>query len=321
MNHRLKICVLYDPLEGAFDPSPYMNGHHWEVAKILKATVEPQIRALAEKDFDLYLNLCDGSWDADDDPGIEVVQLLEELNLAYTGASSDFYDPSRDEMKRACAHCGIAAPAGVVVSSLEGLEKEIAGLRYPLLVKHANSYASIGITPESRVETFEQLQVQVQRNIDRFGRALVEEFIDGREFSVLVAENPDDPDRPVAFLPVEFIFPPGESFKHETMKWIRYREMTCVPVRSEELIRQMQKMAVNLFKELKGNGYGRCDIRMDKHGHLYMLEINPNCGILYDPSEPGTADLILQYDSRGHKTFLDLIFRSALERQKRRVMR
>lgn len=34
---------------------------------------------------------------------------------------------------------------------------------------------------------------QAHLMIERFGGALIEEFIEGREFTVLVAENPDDP--------------------------------------------------------------------------------------------------------------------------------
>ena len=51
---------------------------------------------------------------------------------------------------------------------------------------------------------------------------MVEEFIEGREFTCLVAENPDDPENPITFKPVEFIFPEGESFKHYDMKWVEY---------------------------------------------------------------------------------------------------
>ena len=57
--------------------------------------------------------------------------------------------------------------------------------------------------------------------IAAFGASLIEEFIDGREFSVLVVENADDPLKPFAYRPVEFCFPSGDSFKHFDMKWKR----------------------------------------------------------------------------------------------------
>ena len=56
---------------------------------------------LIEHGFDLYFNLCDGAADQST-PGIEVVQTLEAHGVAFTGATSVFYEPSREAMKAAC---------------------------------------------------------------------------------------------------------------------------------------------------------------------------------------------------------------------------
>jgi hypothetical protein len=57
---------------------------------------------------------------------------------------------------------------------------------------------------------------------------------------------------------------------------------------------------------------------MNEQGRLFMLEINPNSGILYEPRDLGHADIMMQYDADGHDGFLDRIFRSALIRQRER---
>ena len=57
---------------------------------------------------------------------------------------------------------------------------------------------------------------------------------------VSIAENPDDPNNPITFKPVEFIFPKGESFKHYNMKWVEYEKMSVAPVedaRIEKILR------------------------------------------------------------------------------------
>jgi hypothetical protein len=55
---------------------------------------------------------------------------------------------------------------------------------------------------------------------------------------------------------------------------------------------------------------------MDADGTIYMLEINPNCGIFYSPEEPGSADFSLIHDPvYNHHKFLKLIVRSAQKRQ------
>jgi hypothetical protein len=56
---------------------------------------------------------------------------------------------------------------------------------------------------------------------------------------------------------------------------------------------------------------------MDSSGTIYMLEINPNCGIFYPPHEPGSADFSLLNDPTDHTKFMQLIIRNAKNRQAR----
>ena len=45
-----------------------------------------------------------------------------------------------------------------------------------------------------------------------------------------------------------------------------------------------------------------------------MLEINPNCGLFYEPKDAGSADFILLNDPDGHTGFLDTIITAAMKR-------
>ena len=73
-----------------------------------------------------------------------------------------------------------------------------------------------------------------------------------------------------------------------------------------------------MYIGMGGVGYGRTDIRLREDGELVMLEINPNCAILYMPEENGPADVPITFDPDGHRGFFDRIFRSA---QLRRELR
>ena len=88
--------------------------------------------------------------------------------------------------------------------------------------------------------------------------------------------------------------------------------MSCDPVSDELISNRIQEMCKKLFVAVNGRGYARCDIRMDDKNNLYMLEINFQAGMLYSTDNPGTGDLILQNDPKGHKTFIDLLLRSAI---------
>jgi D-alanine-D-alanine ligase len=314
----MKVCVLSDPEWGdPFDPSYYLEGYEWEMHDLHRPRVLEELKSLADRRYDVFLNMCDGAAD-ENRPGMDVVLALESLILPFTGAASHYYEPTREQMKSVCRQKGTLAPQGLALKSANNLESKMKRLRYPLIVKHPNSYGSVGLIKESRVTGLDELQIQVERMLELFGGVLVEEFIEGREFSVLVSENPDDPDNPVTYVPVEVIFPEGESFKHTDMKWYRYEELQCNPVTDPELSARLREMSANLFLGLNGTGYGRCDIRMNAEGELYMLEINPQGAIFYPPEAPGMADYILRFDPRGHAGFVDLLFRSALARHKRK---
>jgi len=312
------LCVLAsvpDANDVPYDPSPHMNGFKWKQHLVNPKNVEKQLRDLSNDGVDVFFNLCDGTPD-DALSGIGLVQAMEKLAVAFTGADSAFFDPSRQEMKAYAKKSNMPVPNWIMVDRVEDVERVAKRLRFPVLVKPPHGYASVGITRDSRCENMEQLRAQTAREIEQFGRALLEEFIEGREFTCLIAENPDDPNNPITFKPVEFIFPPGESFKHYNMKWVEYEQMSVAPVNDARIEKVLREYTTRLFKSMNGNGYARCDYRMDADGMIYMLEINPNCGIFYSPEEPGSADFSLIHDPvYSHQKFLKLIIRAAQKRQ------
>ena len=104
----MRICLLttQDLDAGSFpeddwpcDPRPFLPEATWQVEVLEKSTSVERVTALAENGFDLFFNLCDGAAD-EDTPGIEVVKTLEKLGQAFTGATAEFYEPSRLAMKR-----------------------------------------------------------------------------------------------------------------------------------------------------------------------------------------------------------------------------
>ena len=313
------LCVLSsipdDPNDKPYDPSAHMHGLKWIHHPMHHKGVEKQIRGLLDEGVDVFINLVDGT---PDDPlsGIGLVQMMEKMGVAFTGADSKFFDPSRQEMKSYAKKANVPTPSWVMVDRVEDVERVAKRLRFPVLVKPPHGYASVGITRDSRCENVEQLKTQVGREIELFGRALLEEFIVGREFTCLIAENPDDENAPITFKPVEFIFPEGECFKHYDMKWVDYETMSVAPVNDKRVEKTLREQTTRLFKAMDGNGYARCDYRMAEDGTIYMLEINPNCGIFYAPDEPGSADYSLLSDPvYNHRKFMNLIIRSAQNRR------
>ena len=128
----------------------YLEGHECKNFTINKHKAVRQVADIVRQGFDVIVNLCDGSWE-DDSPGIEVVQALERMNAAFTGAGAMFYDPSREAMKMACHASGVMFPAYVIARRVTDADRALADLRFPMIVKHPNGYSSIALTRDSRV--------------------------------------------------------------------------------------------------------------------------------------------------------------------------
>jgi D-alanine-D-alanine ligase-like ATP-grasp enzyme len=326
MRRPMRICVLtssYERSSSAFrdhdalvHAAPHFPQDSVEVHGIHKATAAAQVRDLVRSGFDAFVNLCDGAWD-EDRAGIEVVQTLERLGAVYTGADERFYDPTREAMKLACHYAGVTTPRFVMARGAGDVERAAAELRFPLIVKHPQSYGSIGLTRTSRVTSAGELAVEAARTIEAFGAALVEEFVEGREFTVLVAEPQEDGAAPRAWPPVEVEFPPGETFKHFDLKWIDFRGMRWHRVADADLAARLVDASQRTFRALHGVGYGRCDLRMDAEGRIHLLEINPNCAVFLPPGEFGSADEILVHDPAGPRGFAEHIVRCAQRRRER----
>lgn len=311
----MKVCVLSDPAFEDFSPAPFLENYEWELFCVERPAYDFIFDISRRERFDIYFNLCDGALD-EDRPGLDVVQALEALQLPFTGADSRFYSPTREQMQAVAEIQGIGFARGIHVESMRDL-MDAKRLRYPLIVKHPNSYGSTGLRRESRAETPSQLRAQVERMLALFGGARVEEFIEGREFTCLIVDNPKDLSSPFAYPVGEALFPEGETFQHEDVKWITPTRI--VPVTDESLSARIQEMSRKMFLGLGGTGYGRTDIRMSASGGLFALEINPNCAILYRPEDNGPADVPITFDPDGYRGFFERIFHSAVLRQQKRI--
>ncbi|MDH3605419.1 MAG: D-alanine--D-alanine ligase [Acidimicrobiia bacterium] len=322
----MRICLLTtqdldaDPFpddDWPCDPRPFISEAEWHAEDLTGQDSPARLDELAAEGFDVFFNLCDAAAD-EDRPGVEVVLALEELGVPFTGADSRFFEPTRPEMKQACVREGIPTPAYVLAKTEKDVAKAAKELAYPQFVKHHSSYASISLSRMSRVTTPAGLARQSRKIMSRHSAALIEEYVDGPEYTVLVAEDPAEPDAPTTYQPMQFTFPAGEAFKHSDLKWVDYEDMGMVPVTDPELDAVLRDYSARFFRALGGVGFGRCDLRLDPDGNAHMLEINPNCGVFYPAESYGAADACLDNDPAGHEGFARQLIAAALARQERR---
>lgn len=317
----MRICVLqpsYRDSESAIkgldpprDLTEWLPGHEVEHAFLDRAT---GLARLGELDAEVFVNLCDGA-EGDDTPGIEIVHALERRNAAFTGAGSAFYDPTRAQMKEACRARGVPTPHHAFADDERGVAGALSRLRLPCFVKPRHGFGSVGVSLESCVTTEAELRAQAARMIASFGGALIEEFIAGREFSVLVASDPGGGAEPVVYPAVECGFAPGVPFKTFDAKW-RSAQNPWIACADPDLDQALGEMTRAVFLELGGVGYARSDVRRDAEGRLFFLELNPNCAAFYPDHDGGTADVILALAGGRKVEFLAGLIAFAQRRQR-----
>jgi D-alanine-D-alanine ligase len=208
-----------------------------------------QLKALAAKGYDVFVNLCEGylEWDV---PGIEVVHALELLNLPYTGPTPAHFDHPKPLMKYIAHSVGVDTPRHAVVRAGQDPVAAVrrAKLAYPLFVKPVKAGDSLGVDELSRVVDETALQAKCAATFPEYPELLVEEYVEGREFTVLVVGEPEGRGRGRALAPIEYRFPKGREFKTYALKTSELHPECNVRVADEALAAQLREAAEAVFR-------------------------------------------------------------------------
>ncbi len=210
--------------------------------------------------------------------------LYELLKIPYTGAPPMTLGLCLDKSKTKIilSHYKIPTPKfELFTESLNGYKK--IELNFPLIVKPVREDASIGIDEKSVVHNVKELNECVEYILEKFEQpALVEEFIDGREINVAILGN-----NPPIVLPISEIdfsklpshLPKIVSYEAKWIPNTEYYEKTipiCPAPLEPELEAKVKEIALSCYKIMGCRDYARVDMRIDKNGNPYVLEVNPN---------------------------------------------
>jgi len=266
---------------------------------------------------DIIINLCDGCDEEDNIPGLCVLRMLEEQKRTFTGCSSGNYIWKKGDIKK----YNVSTPKYAIVGKQNyGEVLSDIKLNYPLIIKpNSNDGGSSGILKDSVVNNLRELEITLIKRFDTFkeyNEYLLEEYIDGREVTVLAVQNINNSE-PIVFEPLECIFNGQDKFKHYELKWLdnTVSSVYYQQIDDEQLNKKIMEFGKKIFEELKLDGYVRFDIRIDKDQNLYVIDVNPYCSIFYSPQNYGCADSILKYSKiMNHTDFLMHIIECAKRR-------
>jgi D-alanine-D-alanine ligase len=254
-------------------------GH--EVAEIpLLPPYERARDALKAIEADVVFNLFEGFGSR---PKTEaaVAKMLSELGFTHTGCTSNALALALDKAKAKdlMQSHGIRTPKHQLVTPETTSQFQLS---YPCIVKPCGEDASHGVSADSVVQDQASLERQVAGVSRAFGgKALVEEFVGGREFNATVMGGDE-----VTVLPVSEIvysLPPGmppvltyaAKWEEGTLYFDGTKVVCPAEIGAEEEA-QLVQTAMAVFRLLVQRGYARVDMRLDQDANVQVLEVNPN---------------------------------------------
>jgi D-alanine-D-alanine ligase len=233
-----------------------------------------------------------------------VAQELEHRGYAYTGSDSFALELGQDKQrtKHHLITNGIPTPAWQTFTSMHIPEWS----RFPAIVKPSYEHCSYGITRDAVVQSHPELIQRVRYVLNELHQpAIVEDFIDGREFHVGVIGNG-----------LIHVLPPAEidysSFDDIHDRLCTYEanfdktslayQLTKPKFPASLTSRQMaalEKIVSNAYRATNCRDYARMDIRL-RGDAFYVLDVNHNADLSPDTSLVlGAGMLGLSYGKLG----------------------
>ncbi len=305
----------------AISTSLAAHGHRALTLGLGPSITEAIEAVLAMEQVDAVVNLFEGLGGVGRGEA-EITGLIELCGHAITGSPADCLALVRDKAraKWLLAGAGIPTPEFVLVPGDAQPDQpllEAVLARGPAIVKPAHEDASLGISLASVVTNPAALRTQIALIHGRYGAALVERFIPGREFNVSVLALLEPQVLPLAEIEFGAAFPLDRRIVTYDAKWAGESEQCLqTPVRcpadvEAELAAELRRMALAAYRATGCRDYARVDMRVDVAGKVFVLEVNGN------PDLSLTAGFSRALEAAGieYDAFIDRLVRTAYERR------
>ena len=229
---------------------------------------------------EVIINLCEGYKGI---PQMEanVAAVFELMGIRFTGNTSKVLTLCQDKYKaKAILEAyGLPTAQSLLVTSCD----QRIEMDFPLIVKPNSEDGSLGIGMNAVVFDKEELQKRVSEIINRYEQpALIEEYIEGREFNIAIYDDSNPKALPVSEIDFSGM-PEGRphicsyeaKWDEESLLFLRTPPI-CPSRIDSDLMERLQETALEAFLALDCRDYARIDFRVSDNGEIFILEVNPN---------------------------------------------
>ncbi len=266
---------------------------------------------------DLILNLVD-SVKGKESLASAIPGVLELLEIPYTGADilGLSLDTNKFVIKKLLQQHGVPVPNFQLFNTAKDYIDP--ALRYPLISKLNAIHGSVEITADAVSENEKQLRKRLGYLIRTYKEpVLVEEFISGREITVIVLQEK----KKSAFQAEKIFKDTNRKYLFLTFEdqWLTEKDSAFHYVKYEDpLLKEYVKKAFNVTKM---SGYAKFDIRLDQSGRYFFIDTN--CNPALGPVEQDVAlSVIMDLHDIGFPEVLQRLISGAFRegRQKKKVV-
>jgi D-alanine-D-alanine ligase len=278
--------------------------------ELFEATQDLPIKLAGHKP-DIVFNIAEGTKGRGREA--QVPAILSFFHIPFTGSDETTLCIALDKAltKRILASYRIRTPKYKVIRN--GTKVLTGKFSYPVIVKPNAEGSSKGISNFSFALNSIELHDLIVKNMDRYKQdMLVEEYIDGREFTVGILGNGRDLR---VFPPMEIVYKERSKFniysyevKKDCYKYIKYE---CPANISIGIQAEIENTARKIYEILGCRDCARIDFRLSREGLPYFIEINPLPGLA-----PGYSDfpMIAEFNGMDYASLVRNILGSALKR-------
>ncbi|MBB6136148.1 D-alanine-D-alanine ligase [Massilia aurea] len=200
---------------------------------------------------------------------------LEQLGIPYTGSGVMASSVGMDKIttKKLWLMEGVPTPKYATVDADTDLDALVAELGLPLIVKPPLEGSSIGIT---KVTDRDQLADAIALVASMDDAVLAEQFVTGREFTVAVLGQ----GAAARALPIVEIVAPEGKYDYQNKYFTDDTQYHCPAPLPDELTQQIQRHAVNAYRAIGCEGWGRVDVLVrESDMRPFLLEVNTSPGM------------------------------------------
>ncbi len=318
LTYNLKKGIKSDveDIEAEFDSIETVNAIKHELEKLnlnvqlMEATAEV-IEKLSKSKPDIVFNIAEGLNGRGREAHIPAI--LNFLNIPFTGSDETTLCIALDKAitKRVLSTFGIKTPKFQLI---EYPLKCKLKLNFPLIVKPNCEGSGKGISDTAIVSNKDELEKLIEKNYSKYNQPmLVEEYIEGREFTVGVIGNGEEV---IVFNPMEIKYKKSgvefNIYSYNVKKNYKdYVEYICPPDLEGKITKKIIKTARKIYGALDCKDFARIDFRLSPNGDIYFLEINPLPGLA-----PGYSDfpMICEFHGIDYGTLIKTVLNCALKR-------